>query len=72
MIPDIFLKVILILGFITSWFFIALVIYYFIQETKDTDILIEKLCFAAFGIFLVALLIFADVAGIITFVQNIW
>lgn len=72
MIPDIFLKLIIILGFIVSWFFIALVIYYFIQETKDTDILIEKLCFAGFGVFFVTLLILAVIAGFITFLQNIW
>ena len=72
MIPDIFLKIILILGFIVSWFFIALLIHYFIQETKETDILIEKLCFAAFGVFFVALAILADVAGIITFLQKMW
>ncbi len=71
MIPDIFLKIILILGFIVGWFFIALVIHYFIQETKDTDILIEKLCFAAFGVFFVTLLILMNITGIITFWQNI-
>lgn len=71
MIPDIFLKIILILGFITSWFFIALLIYYFIQETKETDILIEKLCFVMFGVFFVTLAILADIIGFIHFWQNI-
>lgn len=69
--PEIFLKIILVLGFITSWFFIALLIYYFIQETKDTDILIEKLCFAMFGVFFITLAILADIAGFLTIWQNI-
>jgi len=72
MIPDIFLKIIFVLGFITSWFFIALLIYYFIQETKTTDILIEKLCFVAFGVFFVTFAILADIAGFITFWQKVW
>lgn len=72
MIPDIFLKIILVLGFITSWFFIALLIYYFIRETKETDILIEKLCFAMFGVFFITLAILADIAGLMTFWQKVW
>lgn len=72
MMPNIFLKIIFILGFITSWFFIALLIYYFIQETKDTGILIEKLCFAMFGVFFITLAILADIAGFITFWQKVW
>lgn len=72
MIPDIFLKIILVLGFITSWFFIVLLIYYFVQETKDTDILLEKLCFAMFGIFFITLAILADIVGFIHCWQQIW
>lgn len=72
MIPDVFLKIILILGFITSWFFIALLIYYFIQDTKDIDNLIEKLCFAAFRVFFVTFAILADIATLLLLWQKVW
>lgn len=72
MITDIFLKIIVLLGFITSWFFIALLIYYFIQETKNTDNLIEKLCFAMFGVFFITLAILINIVGMMTFWQKVW